>query len=52
MNIDKAFNRGQLKNPDIYGALYTDWEFSITILKLNSKMAPEMSGFFNWLPLH
>ena len=30
----------------------THWEFSISILKLNVKMAPKMSGFFNWLPLH
>ena len=43
-------NGSQLKNPDISGAP-THWEFSIPILKLNVKMAPEMSGFFNWLPL-
>ena len=29
----------------------TNWEFSISILKFNVKMAPEMSGCFNWLPL-
>ena len=29
----------------------THWEFNVSILKLNVKMAPEMSGFFNWLPL-
>ena len=29
----------------------THWEFCILILKLIVKMAPEMSGFFNWLPL-
>ena len=33
-------NWSQLTNPD-----------SMSILKLNVKMAPEMSGFFNWLPL-
>ena len=38
-------NRGQLKNPDISGTLYT--LRSISILKLNAKMASEMSGFFN-----
>ena len=30
----------------------THWEFSISIIELNVKMAPEMSEFFNWLPLH
>ena len=35
-----------------YLAPSTHWEFSFRILKLNAKMAPEMSGFFNWLPLH
>ena len=29
----------------------THGELSISILKLNMEMAPEMSGFFNWLPL-
>ena len=29
----------------------THWDFSISIVKLNVKMAPEMVGFFNWLPL-
>ena len=29
----------------------THWEFSISILKLKVKVALEMSGFFNWLPL-
>ena len=34
---------------DIYGERYL-W---IGVkLKFNVKMAPEMSGFFNWLPLH
>ena len=41
-------NRAQLKNPDISGA---HWEFSLSMLKLNVKMAPEMSGCFNWLRL-
>ena len=36
-------NRGQFKNPDIFGALY--WKLSISLLKLNVRMAPEMSGF-------
>ena len=27
------------------------WWFNISILKLNVKMALEVSGFFNWLPL-
>ena len=48
-------NGSQLKNPDISGALYTlRIQYSYTvygILKLNVKMAPEMSEFFNWLPL-
>ena len=39
-------NRGQFKNPVISGALYT-LRVHISILKLNVKMAPEMSGFFN-----
>ena len=34
-----------------YLAPSTHWEFSIDILKLNEKMAPKMSVFFNWLPL-
>ena len=29
----------------------THWKFSVSILKLNVKMTPEMSGFFDWLPL-
>ena len=29
----------------------THWEFSISILKFNVKMAPEISGFFHTLPL-
>ena len=28
------------------------WKFGISIFKLNVKMASEMSGFFNWLPLY
>ena len=35
-----------------YLAPSTHWEFSIRLLKLNVKMAPEISGFFNWLPLN
>ena len=46
--IDIIYNRGQSKHSDIFGALYT---LSISILELNVKMAPEMSGFFNWLSL-
>ena len=29
----------------------THWEFSVSILKFNVKMAPKISGFFNTLPL-
>ena len=44
---NKKSNGSQLKNSDISA----HWEFSIRILKLNVKMAPEISGFFKWLPL-
>jgi len=47
---DLAYNRGQLKNPGTFGPS-AHWEFSICILKLNVKMAPEMWGFLSWLPL-
>ena len=48
---DSYYNASQLKNLWPSLAPSTHWEFSIRILKLNVKMAPEMSGFFYWLPL-
>ena len=51
VTLDYDGNGSQLKNPDISGTPYsvgpTHLEFSISILKLNVKMASEMSGFFN-----
>ena len=37
-------NWDQIKNPDISGAIFT---LSLSILMLNVKRAPKMSGFFN-----
>ena len=41
-----GYNQCQLKNPVTF-APSTHGEFSISILKLNVKRAPEMRGFFN-----